>query len=89
MKYQAEMRFSLRSNKYLTALIDALTPETELAINRRAHAVLETQDEFVILKIKAKDAVALRASLNAYLRWMSSAVKVLEVVKNTSQIVNK
>jgi tRNA threonylcarbamoyladenosine modification (KEOPS) complex Pcc1 subunit len=89
MKYQAEMRFCLRSNEYLTALIDALTPETERAMNRRAHAVLETQGELVILKVEAKDVVALRASLNAYLRWMSSAVKVLEVVKNSSQIITK
>jgi len=34
-----------------------------------------------VLKVEARDTVALRAALNAYLRWINSMVNVLEVLE--------
>jgi tRNA threonylcarbamoyladenosine modification (KEOPS) complex Pcc1 subunit len=45
---------------------------------------LEREGDFLVLKVEAKDTVALRAALNAYLRWIGSTVKVLEVVEHAS-----
>jgi tRNA threonylcarbamoyladenosine modification (KEOPS) complex Pcc1 subunit len=84
MKAKATVRMWLSSEKQLTTLLEALAPETEKQVGTRAKAVLEKEGNFLVLKVEAKDTVALRAALNAYLRWMGSAVKVLEVVENAS-----
>jgi KEOPS complex subunit Pcc1 len=84
MKAKASVRLRFSSEKRLTTLLDALAPEANRPINLRARAVLEREDNFLVLKVEAKDTVALRAALNAYLRWIESAVKVLEVVEHAS-----
>jgi tRNA threonylcarbamoyladenosine modification (KEOPS) complex Pcc1 subunit len=76
------LRFS--SEKQLTTLLDALAPEANRPVNLRARAALDRDGNFLVLKVEAKDTVALRAALNAYLRWIGSTVKVLEVVEHAS-----
>jgi len=84
MKAKAIIRLRLSSEKQLTTLLDALAPEANRPVNVRAKAVLEIDGNFLVLKVEAKDTVALRAALNAYLRWIGSAVKVLEAVDHAS-----
>jgi len=84
MKAKATIRLRLSSEKQLTTLLDALAPEANRPVTVRAKAVLEREGNFVVLKVEAKDTVALRAALNAYLRWIGSTVKVLETVENAS-----
>ncbi len=84
MKAKATIRLRLSSERQLTTLIDALAPEANRPVNLRTKAVLERDGDFVVLKVEAKDTVALRAALNAYLRWIGSTVKVLETVENAS-----
>ena len=84
MQAKATIRFRLSSEKHLTSLLDALAPEADRLVTTRARAVLEREGNFLVLKVEAKDTVALRAALNAYLRWIGSAVKVLEVVERAS-----
>lgn len=82
MKVEASIRLRFFSEKRLTTLLDALKPEANRAVTTRASVVLEREENFLILKVEAKDAVALRAALNAYLRWIDSTVKVLEVIEH-------
>jgi tRNA threonylcarbamoyladenosine modification (KEOPS) complex Pcc1 subunit len=84
MKTEATVRLRLSSEKQLTTLLDALAPEANRPVTTRAKAVLEREGNFLVLTVEAKDTVALRAALNAYLRWIGSAVKVLEVVDHAS-----
>jgi tRNA threonylcarbamoyladenosine modification (KEOPS) complex Pcc1 subunit len=84
MKAKASVRLRFSSEKQLTTLLDALAPEANRPVTTRAKAVLEREGAFLVLKVEAKDTVALRAALNAYLRWIGSAVKVLEVVEHAS-----
>jgi tRNA threonylcarbamoyladenosine modification (KEOPS) complex Pcc1 subunit len=84
MKAKASVRLRFSSEKQLTTLLDALAPEANRPVTTRAKAVLEREGNFLVLKVEAKDTAALRAALNAYLRWIGSAVKVLEVVEHTS-----
>jgi len=84
MKAKASVRLRFSSEKQLTTLLDALAPEANRPVTTRAKAVLEREGNFMVLKVEAKDTVALRAALNAYLRWIGSAVKVLEVVEHAS-----
>jgi tRNA threonylcarbamoyladenosine modification (KEOPS) complex Pcc1 subunit len=62
----------------------ALLPETEKPVTIRSKVSLEKDDAVLVLRVEASDTVALRAALNAYLRWINSAVKVLETLENIS-----
>ena len=74
----------LSSERQLTSLLDALAPETNRPVNVRAKVVLEREGDFGVLKVEANDTIALRAALNAYLRWIGSTIKVLEVIEYTA-----
>jgi len=84
MKAEANVCLRLSSEKQLTTLLEALAPEAEKPVGMRAKAVLEREGSFLVLKVEARDTVALRTALNAYLRWIGSAVNVLEAVENAS-----
>jgi tRNA threonylcarbamoyladenosine modification (KEOPS) complex Pcc1 subunit len=84
MKAKATVRLRLSSEKQLTTILDALAPEADRPVSVRAKAVLKRDGEFAVLHVEAKDAVALRAALNAYLRWIASTVKVLKTVEKAS-----
>ncbi|MCW4045102.1 MAG: KEOPS complex subunit Pcc1 [Candidatus Bathyarchaeota archaeon] len=83
MKTKATVRLQLASEKQLATLLNALAPETAVPATKRSRAVIEKEDKFLILNVEAEDTVALRAMLNAYLRWISSALNVMEVIENT------
>ena len=80
MKAKTTVRLRFSSEKQLSALLNALAPEANRPVTTRARAVLNGEGKFLVLKVEAKDTIALRAALNAYLRWIGSAVKVLQVI---------
>ena len=84
MKANATVRLKFSSEKQLNAVVHALTPEVSKPLAGRAKVALERQDTFLILQVEARDTVALRSTLNAYLRWVGSVVNVVEVLENTS-----
>jgi tRNA threonylcarbamoyladenosine modification (KEOPS) complex Pcc1 subunit len=84
MKAKATVRLRLSSEKQLRTLYEALAPEANRPVSVRIKAVLEREGDFAVLKVEAKDTIALRAALNAYLRWIGSTVKVLEAVEHAS-----
>jgi len=84
MKANAAVRLQLSSEKYIAPILNSLAPETRMPITTRAKVVLDSEGNFLVLRVQAKDTVALRAALNSYLRWIMCAAKVLEVVKHTS-----
>jgi tRNA threonylcarbamoyladenosine modification (KEOPS) complex Pcc1 subunit len=61
--------------------VDGLTPEIQRQVGTRSKATLATEEEVLVLVVEAEDTVALRAALNAYLRWINSMVNVLGVVE--------
>jgi tRNA threonylcarbamoyladenosine modification (KEOPS) complex Pcc1 subunit len=83
MKAKTTVRLRFSSGKQVATLLDALAPEANRPVTTRAKAVLEREGNFLVLKVEAKDTVALRAALNAYLRWIGSTVKVLQVIEST------
>jgi KEOPS complex subunit Pcc1 len=78
---KATIRLKLRSEEQLTTLLKALDPEAKSTVSRRATVKLEADDLFLFLTVDAEDTVALRATLNAYLRWISAAINVIDVVR--------
>lgn len=84
MKANALVRLKFPSDKHLEIVFKALEPEVRTPPTMRSQAFLEKENTFLILKIEAKDTVALRAAVNAYLRWINSMTNVLEALENIS-----
>jgi KEOPS complex subunit Pcc1 len=84
MKARAVVRLKFPSEKHSGIIYEALMPEVETPATVRSRADLAKDCEFLILRIEARDTVALRAALNAYLRWIKSMLDVLEVLENVS-----
>ena len=81
MKATAIVRQKFPSEKRLEIVFKALKPEVDKPATMRSRAKLEKDDSFLVLKVEARDTVALRAALNAYLRWINSMMNVLEVLE--------
>jgi len=81
MKARASVRLHFSNEKQLNAVIAALYPEAERQIGSRAKTKVTTEALCLMLDVEADDSVALRAALNAYLRWIDSTAKVLETVE--------
>jgi tRNA threonylcarbamoyladenosine modification (KEOPS) complex Pcc1 subunit len=81
MKTTAIVHLKFHSEKCLETVFKALKPEVDKSTTMRSMAKLEKEDNFLVLKVEAGDTVALRAALNAYLRWINSTLNVLEVLE--------
>jgi tRNA threonylcarbamoyladenosine modification (KEOPS) complex Pcc1 subunit len=83
IKAKTTVRMKFSSEKQLTTLLDALMPEACTPATRRANVKLEKDGLFLLLTVEADDTVALRSTLNAYLRWINSTVNIINVVEHT------
>ncbi len=79
---KATVRLKFTSQKQISTLLCALTPEANAPVTRRANVKLEKDGLFLVLTVEAEDTVALRATLNAYLRWINSTINVIHVVED-------
>ena len=77
-KTTIRLRFS--SEKQVSTILEALTPEASAPVTRRANVKLQKDGLFLVLNVETDDTVALRATLNAYLRWVNSTVKVIQAI---------
>jgi tRNA threonylcarbamoyladenosine modification (KEOPS) complex Pcc1 subunit len=85
MRAFAKIVFHFHHTEHLEIILKALRPEVEKPATRRSSLSLAKDDESLVLEVETKDTVALRATLNAYLRWASSLMNVLEVLEERSQ----
>ena len=83
IRAKATVRLKFSLEKQLTTLLDALTPEANAPVTRRANVKLEKDGLFLLLTVEADDTVALRSTLNAYLRWINSTISIMTVVDHT------
>jgi tRNA threonylcarbamoyladenosine modification (KEOPS) complex Pcc1 subunit len=79
-KATVSLKFS--SQKQLFTLLSALMPEANAQVTRRATIKLKKDGLLLVLMVEAEDTVALRATLNAYLRWINSTINVIDVVEH-------
>ncbi len=79
MKAKAAIHIKISSDEHLISLLKALKPETKKSGNR-SKVKLDRDGSMIILNVEAKDTIALRATLNTYLRWISSTIDTLEVI---------
>jgi tRNA threonylcarbamoyladenosine modification (KEOPS) complex Pcc1 subunit len=81
MKANAVVTLKLPSQKQLEIVFKALEPEVKKTVTMRSRTTLEKDGALLVLNVEAGDTVALRAALNAYLRWINSVVSVLKVLE--------
>jgi len=81
MKVRAECKFFFSDEQHLDTVFNALKPEVDKPTTARSMATVGRDGSFLVLKVEARDSVALRATLNAYLRWMNSIMNVLELLQ--------
>ncbi len=77
------VRLKFSSEKQVSTILEALTPEANAPVTRRANVKLQKNGLFLVLTVEADDTVALRATLNAYLRWVNSTINVIDVVEKS------
>jgi tRNA threonylcarbamoyladenosine modification (KEOPS) complex Pcc1 subunit len=80
---RADIRLKFTNKKQVETLLDALTPEANAPVTRRANIKLQEEGLFLILTVEAEDIVALRATLNAYLRWINPIINVMDAVERS------
>jgi KEOPS complex subunit Pcc1 len=84
MKAKATVRLQFSSEKRLNVLLNALLPEANRPATKRSKVTLTRDSQFLLLTVEASDTVALRAALNAYLRWVNSTISVLDGLESAS-----
>jgi tRNA threonylcarbamoyladenosine modification (KEOPS) complex Pcc1 subunit len=84
MKRRAVIQLSLQSETHLKTVLNALKPETRKSPSSRSTAKVEGEDCKLKISFEAKDTSALRAAINAYLRWISLTRNILESIDNLS-----
>jgi KEOPS complex subunit Pcc1 len=85
MKARATVRLKFPSEKKLETILRSLGPEVNSPTSTRSQASLAKEGDCLILKIEANDTVALRAALNAYLRWINSMLNVFQILEREQE----
>jgi len=67
---EATIRIGFPSERKAIVVLDALKPETETSPTHRSEVTIRREGRTLIFFFRAKDATALRASINSYTRWM-------------------
>jgi KEOPS complex subunit Pcc1 len=78
---KATIYLKFDTEKQAETLMSALTPEAKAPPTHRSNIQLTKNSACLTLMVEAQDTVALRATLNAYLRWINSTLNVIDVVK--------
>ncbi len=84
MRASVRIRLRFAGERFLETVLRALEPEVGRPVTLRSCASLRRDGRFLVLRIEAKDTIALRATSNAYLRWISSIMNVLSALERES-----
>jgi tRNA threonylcarbamoyladenosine modification (KEOPS) complex Pcc1 subunit len=82
MSATATIRLRFPSKQQLSAVFNALEPETRSAVTGRSKVKIVKEDKALMLTMvfTAKDTSALRAAVNSYLHWARLTMDALESV---------
>ncbi|MEM2994525.1 MAG: KEOPS complex subunit Pcc1 [Candidatus Bathyarchaeia archaeon] len=82
MKAKATVHLKFSSEKHLEIVVKALEPEAKKPATKRSKTNIGRKNAVLTLKVETGDTVALRATLNAYLRWISTVYSVLSTAES-------
>ncbi len=78
MSAKATVRLMFARKEHLSAIFEALEPETRTALSSRSKVTVKKDGKTLTLVFEAKDTSALRAALNSYLHWIRLTRDVLD-----------
>ncbi|MEM2914907.1 MAG: KEOPS complex subunit Pcc1 [Candidatus Bathyarchaeia archaeon] len=81
----AIIRFEFPWEKEAKITLEALKPEVKSSPRHRSKVQLTQQGRELRLTFEAKDTIALRASINSYLRWLHLLHDLYETLESSSQ----
>ena len=84
---KADIRLKFTNKKQVETILKALAPEANAPVTRRANIILQKDGLFLVLTVEAGDTIALRATLNAYLRWINSLVNVIVTIQTSLALI--
>jgi tRNA threonylcarbamoyladenosine modification (KEOPS) complex Pcc1 subunit len=76
---KAKILLKFTSQKQIATILEALTPEVNSPLTRRANVRFKKDGLILVLLIEAEDTIALRATLNAYLHWINSTNNIIKI----------
>ena len=59
---------------------ESLSPEVDHPSSKRSNVKVSINEGLVILTIEASDVVAMRATINSYLRWVKTILDVVDTI---------
>ncbi len=71
-------------SEHADALYNALLPEEGVLPGQRSRVRVRLDGDELVLEFEAEDTVAMRAAVNAFLRWISAIERTLEVASTGS-----
>jgi tRNA threonylcarbamoyladenosine modification (KEOPS) complex Pcc1 subunit len=82
MNANATIRLRFPSRQQLSAVFEALEPETRCTVTGRSKVAITRDDKALMLTLifTARDTSALRAAVNSYLHWARLTMDALESV---------
>jgi tRNA threonylcarbamoyladenosine modification (KEOPS) complex Pcc1 subunit len=83
MKAKATIHLKFPTIKHLKTVQAALLPEVNKPGSGRARVTLDNDGTFLVLIVEADDTVALRSTLNAYLRWINSTASIVDALNQS------
>jgi KEOPS complex subunit Pcc1 len=80
-KSSAEIQIKLKTERQAESIYKALKPESKKSFATRSEVEILMREREILLIIKAKDIVALRAALNSYLRFIKAMKKLINTIE--------
>ena len=81
MSATATVRLKFPKEEQLSAIFEALEPETRIGLFRRSKVRVKREAKTLTLVFEARDTSALRAALNSYLHWIRLIRDVLGTIE--------
>ena len=75
-----EIQISFDTKKQTKAIFCALKPEAKKPPTPRSNVEVSMNGNYLFLKIKAKDIIALRAAYNSHMRILKAWKKVIQTI---------
>jgi len=81
MRATATVRLKFPKKEQLSAIFQALEPETRTAVTSRSKVRVKREDKTLTLIFEAKDTTSLRAALNSFFHWVRLTKDVLDTME--------
>jgi tRNA threonylcarbamoyladenosine modification (KEOPS) complex Pcc1 subunit len=82
MPAHAKLSIQITSRRLADAIAKSLSPEIDHPAGSKARVYVRVEQRKLELTFLARDASALRATMNSYLRMIGACLKVTEAIEN-------